>query len=103
MSDVYMQMAMVNMAQRAAFEAMESVPNHNKSGRALLRLTETNIVTGQYDVARRYIGILQQTLFYRGVVEKLNAIVKQSPEAPLPSTYAPLREAFLYTGDAFFY
>jgi len=65
MSDIYMQMGMVAMSQRAAFEAMESIEDFNKSGRALQRLAMTNLVSGQYEVARKYLLLLEGTLFYR--------------------------------------
>jgi len=63
-SDIYWQMGMVAMSQRAAFEAMESIEDFNKSGRALKRLALTNLVCGQYEVARKYLLLLEKTLFY---------------------------------------
>ncbi len=65
MSDIYMHMGMVTMSQRAAFEAMESIEDFNKSGRSLQRLAMTNLVCGQYEVARKYMLLLEKTLFYR--------------------------------------
>ncbi len=65
MSDIYLQMGMVAMSQRAAFEAMESIEDFNKSGRALQRLALTNLVCGQYEVSRKYLLLLEKTLFYR--------------------------------------
>lgn len=51
-SDMAYQLYWTNIAQRVAFDAMEYIPNYNKSGRALKRLVETNIISGHYDVAR---------------------------------------------------
>ncbi len=65
MSDIYMQMGMVSMSQRAAFEAMESIEDFNKSGRSLQRLATTSLVCGQYQVSRKYLLLLEKTLFYR--------------------------------------
>lgn len=62
--EIYYHMGMVNTAQRMAFEAMEAIPNNAKSTRALKRLAETNLINGQYDVARKYLLLLQKTLFY---------------------------------------
>lgn len=62
--EIYYCMGMVNTAQRMAFEAMEAIPNNVKSARALKRLAETNLINGQYDVARKYMLLLQKTLFY---------------------------------------
>jgi hypothetical protein len=63
--EIYFQLALVNTAQRFAFEAMEALPNNRKSSRSIQRLTETNLINGQYEVARKYAHILQSTLFYR--------------------------------------
>ena len=65
MSNVYLELGMLNMSQRAAFDLMESIPNGNKSGRAMKRLAETALYTGQPELALKYIRLLEQTLFYR--------------------------------------
>lgn len=64
-SEVYWHLGLVNSAQRLMFEAMETIPDNNKSSRIIRRLVETNLVNGQYDVARKYLLLLQKTLFYR--------------------------------------
>ena len=63
-SEVYFNVGLVNTAQRYAFEAMETIPDNNKSARIVKRLAETNIINGQYDVARKYLHLLEQTMFY---------------------------------------
>lgn len=37
------------------FEAMEAIPDYKKSGRAYMRLAETNLINGQYAVAAKYL------------------------------------------------
>ena len=63
--DVYFLLGLVNTSQRYAFEAMESVPNYTKSARAIKRLAETNLINGQYAVARKYLAMLKKTIYYR--------------------------------------
>lgn len=63
--EAYYRLGLVNTAQRYAFEAMEAIPNYNKSGRVLARLAETNLINGQYKVADKYLRMLERTLFYR--------------------------------------
>lgn len=65
LSNLYFHLGLVNTAQRYAFEAMEAIPNYNKSGRAVKRLAETNLINGQYQVARKYLNMLSKTVFYR--------------------------------------
>ena len=74
-SDLAYQLYWINIAQRVAFEAMEYVPSCNKSGRALKRLVETNIISGHYDVARKYIAILEKTTFYSSWARKMRELV----------------------------
>ncbi len=63
--EVYYHLGLVNTAQRHAFEAMEAIPNYNKSGRIIKRLAETNLINGQYKVAEKYLRMLEKTIFYR--------------------------------------
>lgn len=63
--EAYFQLGLVNTAQRYAFEAMEAIPNYYKSGRAVKRLAEVNLINGQYRVAEKYLRMLEKTIFYR--------------------------------------
>jgi len=64
-SEVYYQLGMINSSQRLVFEAMESIPDYQKSASCYKRLAETNLINGQYKVAAKYLRTLQHTLFYR--------------------------------------
>lgn len=68
--EVYWQLGLVNNAQQLAFEAMEAIPNYAKSCRAVKRLAETNLVNGEYAVARKYLQMLQKTLAYHQWAER---------------------------------
>ena len=63
--EIYWHLGMVNTAQRYAFEAQEAIPDFQKSARCYQRLVQTNIVNGDWDVARKYLKALSHTLFYR--------------------------------------
>lgn len=65
LSEICYHVGFVNSAQRFAFEANEAIPDNNKSARLTKRLAETNIVNGQYEVARKYLLLLQKTIYYR--------------------------------------
>jgi len=64
-SEIYYQLGMINTSQRFVFEAMESIPDYQKSASCFKRLAETNLINGQYKVAAKYLRVLQKTLFYR--------------------------------------
>ena len=103
MSDVYMNMGMVNMSQRAAFEAMESIEDYNKSGRALKRLVETSLITGQYEVALKYISILEHTLHYRIWAQRIKRLAEHPELVAEHPTYGRCRQMYQQTKDVFFY
>jgi len=63
--EIYWHLGMVNTAQRFAFEAQEAIPDFQKSARCYKRLAQTNIVNGDWDVARKYLKALHNALFYR--------------------------------------
>jgi hypothetical protein len=71
--EIYYHLGLVNTAQRFAFEGMEAIPGNQKSVRSIQRLAETNIINGQYEVARKYLFLLKQTLFYKKWAEEATA------------------------------
>ena len=102
MSDIYMMMGQVGMAQRAAFEAMESIDDYDKSARSLMRLTETSMITGRPEVALKYISLLERTLFYRSWAKKMRPLVEH-PELLKGTAYEQLRQTYEKTDNYLFY
>ena len=90
--EIYFHLGLVNTAQRLAFEAMEAISNYNKSGRALKRLVETNIINGQYKVAEKYIKILEKTIFYRSWAERMRAMLGDEKAINAHPLYGTLRQ-----------
>ena len=64
-SEIFWHLGMVNTAQRYVFEGQEAIPDFQKSARCYKRLVQTNIVNGDYDVARKYLKALHNAVFYR--------------------------------------
>ena len=90
--EIYFFLGLVNTAQRLAFESMEGISNYNKSGRALKRLVETNIINGQYKVAEKYIKILEKTIFYRSWAERMRAMLGDEKAINAHPLYGTLRQ-----------
>ena len=103
MDEVYFQLGLINMSQRATFEAMESIPNHNKSGRALKRLVEASIITQQYSLALKYIDILEETAFYRQWASEMRLLAENPNLIQQHPQYQRLKDAYTNTQDAMFY
>lgn len=64
--EVFWRLGMVNSALRYAFDTQESTYNNRKSGRAMCRMAECQIVNGRYKVASKYLDLLKKSTFYRG-------------------------------------
>ena len=64
-AEAFYQLGMTAVAQRTVFEAQEAILDFQKSGRCYKRLAQTNLILGNYKVARKYLTALQKTLFYR--------------------------------------
>ena len=90
--EIYFHLGLVNTAQRLAFEAVEAISNYNKSGRALKRLVETNVINGQYKVAEKYIKILEKTIFYRRWAERMRAMLGDEKAINAHPLYGTLRQ-----------
>lgn len=63
--EVYYHLGLINTAQQYAFEAMETIPDFQKSVRCIKRLAETHMINGEYALAAKYLEMLKHTLFYR--------------------------------------
>ena len=90
--EIYFHLGLVNTAQRLAFEAMEAISNYNKSGRALKRLVETNVINGQYKVADKYLKMLEKTIFYRSWAERMRAMLGDEKAINAHPLYGTLRQ-----------
>lgn len=101
-SDIALKMNLPNISQRAAFEAMEYIPNYNKSGRSLRRLVETCIITGQYPLAKKYLSILEETFFYRKWAVSMRSLVEHPENIKEYPFYQKSQESYANTEDLFF-
>ena len=100
--EIYFNLGLVNTAQRLAFEAMEAIPNYNKSARVVKRLAETNLINGEYKVAEKYLRMLEKTVFYRPWAQRTMQLLgneKAINEHPLYGTLRQyrLQDDFLFS------
>jgi hypothetical protein len=63
-SDVFFHLGDMNMAQHSAMQGMISSPNH-RSSRMVKRLAEINLVNNDSAATRKYLRMLDATLFHR--------------------------------------
>ena len=102
MSDVYIQLSMVNMSQRAAFEALVTTNSPETRTRALQRLTETALITSQYEVARKYIAILEEEGRVGKWLKDIKSLAEHPERIDQHPVYHQLRQNHEKVEDQFF-
>lgn len=96
LSDIFLQLGMVNNAERMAFDLKQYIPHNHKSGRLYRRLAETNLINGNYTIAVKYLKILKSTLFYGRWADTFLEHIND--EAYINHAYGQLRELRLTEG-----
>ena len=91
-AEAFYQLGMINVAQRTVFEAQEAILDFQKSGRCYKRLAQTNLINGQYKVARKYLSALQKTLFYREWAEETLQLLGNEEAIDRHPEYGRLRQ-----------
>jgi len=100
-SEAYFHLGLVNTAQRFSFEAMECIPDNNKSARVVKRLAETNLINGQYGVARKYLDMLEKTVFYRKWAQRTKRLLGDEAAINAHPLYGKMRQNRLQTDFLF--
>ena len=100
-AEAFYQLGMINVAQRTVFEAQEAILDFQKSGRCYKRLAQTNLINGQYAVARKYLSALQKTLFYRDWANETLPLLGDEEAIDRHPEYGRLRQS-AYTEDFYF-
>ena len=100
-AEAFYQLGMINVAQRTVFEAQEAILDFQKSGRCYKRLAQTNLINGQYEVARKYLTALQKTLFYRDWANETLPLLGNEKAIASHPEYGRLRQC-AYNEDFYF-
>ena len=100
-AEAFYHLGMISVAQRTVFEAQEAILDFQKSGRCYKRLAQTNLINGNYEVARKYISALQKTLFYRDWANETLPLLGNEKAIASHPEYGPLRQ-FAYNEDFYF-
>ena len=100
-AEAFYQLGMINVAQRTVFEAQEAILDFQKSGRCYKRLAETNLINGDYAVARKYLMALQKTLFYRDWANETLPLLGNEEAIARHPEYGHLRQ-WAYKNDIYF-
>ena len=100
-SEAFYQLGMITVAQRMVFEAQEAILDFQKSGRCYKRLAQTNLILGNYEVARKYLTALQKSLFYREWANETLPLLGDEKAIAKHPEYGRLRQ-MAYKDDFYF-
>ena len=100
-AEAFYQLGMIYVAQRTVFEAQEAILDFQKSARCYKRLAETNLILGNYEVARKYLKALQKTLFYSGWADETMQLLGNEEAIARHPEYGRLRQ-LAYNEDFYF-
>ena len=100
-AEAFYQLGMINVAQRTVFEAQEAILDFQKSSRCYMRLAQTNLINGQYEVARKYLSALQKTLFYHDWANETLPLLGDEAAIAKHPEYGRLRK-MAYDDDFYF-
>jgi len=71
-SDLFYEMGHVNAAFRHAYNSMTA---GERTYDTLRRMAECNIANGNYDMARKYLNLLDRTMFHRDFARRYKAVI----------------------------
>ena len=93
LSDIFYSMGHIAQSQRYAFELNQK--KDNMSPRLLKRLVQTNIIYGQYDVARKYLMWLKKTAYYKDWAEAQERFLNDDKAVERDGEYAMKRRCLI--------
>lgn len=98
--EVFYHLNYINEAYRWAFESMVA---KGLNPRSLKRLVLTSLINGHYQIASKYLNILDQTMFYKGWAKEYKAYVSdtsrinQNPELAAKRKYLVKQDFISYS------
>ena len=90
-SEIWFNLGMINESKRYAYESMMAIPDKQKSGFFLMRLAESELIAGNYPVARKYLNVLMKAPFYRKWSERRLILCGNEKAIAEHPVYGPLR------------
>ncbi|MBR5100044.1 MAG: hypothetical protein IKX34_01920 [Bacteroidales bacterium] len=101
-AEIFYQLGMVNNARRNCFEALNAIPDYQKSAPVFKLLAETSIVNEKYELARKYLTALSHTLFYKKWANERLAKYEDLMELMIMEEYA-MKHLERYKGEDYIF
>lgn len=100
--EAFYRLGMTNECLRYAFDLQESIPLGKRSGRLTRRIVECCIASGRYDVAKKHIGLLKKSLFYRKWAENAEKCMENEAWIDSHPQWGKMRK-YEFDNDFLFY
>lgn len=94
-------LGLTNIAFSTTFDLQEAIMNDRKSGRFMKRMAECMIINGKYDIARKYIDILDNSMFYSRWAKEAAQLLYDDGAVAAHPVYGPLRRN-LFKRESFY-
>lgn len=91
MNELFYHLGDVGMSQKLAYEGY--IISRQGNPRLLQRLVETNLIFGEYQVAEKYLNLLEQTLFYKKWAQSRRHFLYDDGAVASDSVYGRKRRA----------
>ena len=101
-AEAFWRLGMINSTLRYVSDLQESILNGRKSGRFEKRIAECYLVNGKFELARKHLHLLKQSLFYSRWAEETEQLLGNETAINQHPIYGRLRnlrfkEDFLYS------
>lgn len=100
--EAFYRLGMTSECLRYAFDLQESIPFGKKSGRLTKRIIECCLVSGRYGVAKKHLGLLKKSLFYRKWAEDTEKLLGNEPLIDSHPVYGMMRQ-YEFKDDFLYY
>jgi hypothetical protein len=100
-NEPYFYLGLINFSKMLCNESIESTPDEKMPVRAVKRIAEDCIITGQYRVAERYLWYLEKTIFYRKWAKDTRKYLFNDDKVAAHPVWGKLRKQ--QPNDAFYY
>lgn len=91
-AEVFFRLGFINETHRYVYEAQESIANSRKSGRLTKRLIQCEIINGNYAPAKKWLRMLEQTIFYKKWARETLEMLEDVAKVDQDPLYGGLRQ-----------
>jgi hypothetical protein len=90
--EILFNLGLINESRRYAFESMSQIPDRQQSAYFIMRLAESDMISGREALARKYLNTLNKTLFYKKWAQRRLTLLNSENGVDNHPVYGSLRK-----------